>query len=58
METAARTPVLPTTEEPPKYLEEVLKEFNENENLISLSKGTKSIDYQNAQIILIGAGEG
>ena len=49
---------LPTTEEPPKYPQEVLNEFNETENFVSLSKDTKFIDYQNAQIILIGAREG
>ncbi|HYY50281.1 MAG TPA: hypothetical protein VE643_05360 [Nitrososphaeraceae archaeon] len=49
---------LPTTEEPPKYPQEVLNEFNENENFVSLSKDTKFIDYQNAQIILVGAREG
>jgi hypothetical protein len=49
---------LPTTEEPPKYPQEVLNEFNETENFVPLSKGTKFIDYQNAQIILIGAREG
>src|SRR5919198_1715291 len=49
---------LPTTEEPPKYPQEVLDEFNENENFVSLSKDTKFIDFQNGQIILIGAREG
>ena len=49
---------LPTTEEPPKYPQEILNEFKENENFVSLSKDTKFIDYQNAQIILIGAREG
>jgi hypothetical protein len=49
---------LPTTEEPPKYPQEVLNEFNENENFVSLGRDTKFIDYQNAQIILIGAREG
>ena len=49
---------LPTTEEPPKYPQEVLNEFNENDNFVSLSKDTKFIDYQNAQIILVGAREG
>ncbi len=48
----------PSTEEPPKYPQEVLKEFNETENFVSLAKDTKFIDYQNAQIILIGAREG
>jgi hypothetical protein len=36
----------------------VLNEFNENENFVSLSKNMKFIDYQNAQIILIGVREG
>src|SRR5438128_4575831 len=49
---------LPSTEEPPKYPEEVLKEFNETENFVSLARDAKFIDYQNAQIILIGAREG
>jgi len=53
-----KSPNLPTTEEPPKYPQEVLNEFNENENFVPLSKDTKFIDYQNAQIILIGAREG
>ena len=48
----------PSTEEPAKYPPEVLNEFNENENFISLTKDTKLIDYKNAQIILIGAREG
>ncbi|HVI21750.1 MAG TPA: hypothetical protein VM660_06855, partial [Bacillus sp. (in: firmicutes)] len=49
---------LPSTDEPPKYPQEVLNEFNETENFVSLSKDTKFIDFQNAQIILIGAREG
>jgi hypothetical protein len=53
-----KQPNLPTIEEPPKYPQEVLNEFNETENFVSLSKDTKFIDYQNAQIILIGAREG
>ena len=48
----------PSTEESPKYPQEVFKEFNETENFVSLSKDTKFIDYQNAQRILIGAREG
>src|ERR687886_88203 len=48
---------LPTTEEHPKYPQEVLDEFNENENFVSLERDTKFIDYQNAQIILVGARE-
>jgi hypothetical protein len=49
---------LPTTEEPPKYPQKVLDEFSETENFVSLAKDTKFIDYQNAQIILVGAREG
>jgi hypothetical protein len=49
---------LPTTKEPPKYPQEVLDEFSENENFVSLAKDTKFIDYQNTQIILVGAREG
>jgi hypothetical protein len=48
----------PSIEEQPKYPEEVLNEFSETENFVSLAKDTKFIDYQNAQIILIGAREG
>ena len=48
----------PSAEESPNYPEEVLKEFDDNENFVSLTKDTKLIDYQNAQIILIGAREG
>jgi hypothetical protein len=48
----------PSTEEQPKYPEEVLNEFSETENFVSLAKDTKFIDYQNAQVILIGAREG
>jgi hypothetical protein len=48
----------PSTEEQPEYPPEVLNEFSETENFISLAKDTKFIDYQNAQIILIGAREG
>jgi hypothetical protein len=36
----------------------VLNEFSETENFVSLAKDTKFIDYQNAQIALIGAREG
>jgi hypothetical protein len=56
--TGPSTEGYPSTEEPAKYPPEVLNEFNENENFISLTKDTKLIDYKNAQIILIGAREG
>ncbi|HZC21485.1 MAG TPA: hypothetical protein VE223_07550, partial [Nitrososphaeraceae archaeon] len=49
---------LPSTEQPPNYPEQILKEFDETENFVSLAKDTKFIDYKNAQIILIGAREG
>jgi hypothetical protein len=48
----------PSTEEAPKYPEQVLRELNNTENFIPLSRDTKLIDYQNAQIVLIGAREG
>ncbi len=48
----------PSAEESPNYPDEVLKEFDKDENFVSLTKDTKLIDYQNAQIILIGAREG
>ena len=48
----------PSTEVSPKYPKEILQELSETENFIRLSRDTKLIDYQNAQIILIGAREG
>ena len=48
----------PSAEESPKYPDKVLKKFNDNENFVSLSGDTELINYLNAQIILIGAGEG
>lgn len=50
-------PGYPSAEEYPKYPDEVLKEFSENESFVSL-RDTRLIDYQNAQMILIGAREG
>ena len=49
---------LPTTEEAAQYPESVLKDFSSDENFVPLSRNLKFIDYQNAQIILIGAREG
>jgi hypothetical protein len=49
---------LPTTENIPKYPESILNDFSDNENFVPLSRNLKFIDYQNAQIILIGAREG
>src|SRR5919112_1525937 len=48
----------PSAEQPPKYPESVLKQFNESENFVSLARNIHYIDYQDAQIILIGAREG
>ena len=56
--TRSSTEDYPSTEEPAKYPPEALKELNENENFISLTRDTKLIDYKNAQIILIGSREG
>jgi hypothetical protein len=50
-----REEFLPTTEDSPKYSESVLNDFSDNENFVPLSRNLKFIDYQNAQIILIGA---
>lgn len=48
----------PSSEEPPNYPESILKEFGENENFISLARDLRFIDFQNAQMILVGAREG
>jgi DNA-directed RNA polymerase subunit H (RpoH/RPB5) len=48
----------PSAEELPAYPEEVLKEFNNLDIFVSLSRDTRLIDYQNAQVILVGAREG
>ena len=52
-----REEYLPTTEDAPKY-QSVLNDFSNDENFVSLSRNLKFIDYQNAQIILIGSREG
>jgi hypothetical protein len=48
----------PSSEEPPKYPESLLKEFGEKENFISLARDLRFINFQNAQMILVGAREG
>src|ERR1051326_646400 len=48
----------PSTEEIPMYPEELLKEFGENDTFVSLSRDTRFLDYQNAQVILSGSREG
>ena len=35
-----------------------MKEFGENENFVSLARDLRFIDFQNAQMILVGAREG
>src|SRR5919197_5886148 len=48
----------PSSEEPPNYPESILKEFGDNENFVSLARDLRFIDFQNAQMILVGAREG
>src|SRR5215208_7600339 len=48
----------PSVNQPPQYPESIQQEFNDNENFIPLTKNLELINYQNAQIILIGAREG
>lgn len=48
----------PSSEVPPQYPDKVLEKFNKSENFVSLESDTHLIDYQNTQIILIGAREG
>ncbi len=47
----------PTAEQPPKYPEEILRDFDK-QNFVTLAKNLDFINYLNAQIILIGAREG
>jgi len=46
------------TEEIPMYPEEILKKFNDSDIFVSLTRDTRLIDYQNAQVILTGVREG
>jgi len=48
----------PSSEEPPNYPESILKEFGQNENFVSLARDLRFINFQNAQMILVGAREG
>ena len=48
----------PSTEEIPMYPEELLEEFGDDDTFVPLSRDTRFIDYQNAQISLTGAREG
>ena len=48
----------PSVEEIPMYPEELLKEFGDNDTFVPLSRDTRFLDYQNAQILLTAAREG
>ena len=48
----------PSTKEIPMYPAELLKAFNDSDIFVPLSRDTRLIDYQNAQILLTGAREG
>src|ERR671914_573903 len=48
----------PSADQSPQYPESVQQEFNENEDFVPLTRNLDLINYQNAQIILIGAREG
>jgi hypothetical protein len=48
----------PSAEQSPRYPDSVQQEFGEDENFIPLTRNLELINYQNAQIILIGAREG
>ena len=48
----------PSADQSPKYPDFVQQEFKEDENFIPLTRNLELINYQNAQIILIGAREG
>src|SRR5215212_10857741 len=48
----------PSADQPVSYPEHILNEFEGAENFVSLATNLKYIDYQNSQIMLIGAREG
>ena len=48
----------PSAEHSPRYPDSVQQEFGEDENFIPLMRNLELINYQNAQVILIGAREG
>ena len=48
----------PSVEEIPMYPEELLKEFGDNDTFVPLSRNTRFLDYQNAQILLTAVREG
>jgi len=48
----------PSADQSPQYPDSIQKEFKEDENFIPLTRNLELVNYQNAQIILIGAREG
>ena len=48
----------PSADQSPQYPDSIQKEFKDDENFIPLTRNLELINYQNAQIILIGAREG
>jgi hypothetical protein len=48
----------PSADQSPRYPDSIQQEFREDENFIPLTRNLELINYQNAQIILIGAREG
>ena len=48
----------PSAEQSPRYPDFIQQEFGEDENFIPLSRNLELVNYQNAQVIVIGAREG
>jgi len=48
----------PSADQLPQYPDSIQREFEEDENFIPLTRNLELVNYQNAQIILIGAREG
>lgn len=48
----------PSADQSPQYPDSIQQEFKEDENFIPLTRNLELVNYQNAQIILIGAREG
>jgi hypothetical protein len=48
----------PSADQSPKYPDSIQQEFKEDEHFIPLTRNLELVNYQNSQIILIGAREG
>jgi hypothetical protein len=48
----------PSADQSTQYPDSIQQEFKEDENFIPLTRNLELVNYQNAQIILIGAREG